>query len=635
MVHLTSYPSIKHISIVTALLLLAVTSVRASENAHLQERAGELQLANHPIWLKLLHYDHREVQSAILDEDFFLSPIGRNNPSDELTATIEAYYKPWGENPDAHAQCQFPARYYWLSTRLDLPGYTFNNEKCEKLKNWSLYRNVKSLSFIMVSGFLGNPASTFGHSMIKLNTDSPDDKLGFYDTTVNYGALTPRGENPFLYAFKGLFGGYKASFSDKYFYLQDLVYTRTELRDMWNFTLALTDYQRTLLIFHIWEIAGKKFIYYFLDKNCGYRLAELLELVTDENFVRHVDVWYAPEDMFHKLTEINQGRIKAGKPKIIESVKYIPSSRRKLYHQLELLSNEELEVFNATVEGGMEKMESHLSMLDADGQILLLDSLLAFQQYKLIKEGSDATRNRKEIKNQLLLARLKLPAKKRRKVFIPELKSPAEGSRPLTIGLQYASDRKGDGFMRLTWSPFKKENVGQNSLEGNEFATFDLAIGLLEDGNEIFFDQFDLIRVINLNTFAVPIAEENRLSWTMRIGVSRIEEGDSIVYDAIGSYGSGKAVKWNEHFTGYVMLEAAGHGRTPHARLRPHVGLVSGFNKLRIWLYGGGINKDYDFRMKEVWGGKVQYQITDRQAFIVEANNEKATRFTAGINWYF
>ena len=46
------------------------------------------------------------------------------------------------------------------------------------------------------------------------------------------------------YIVKGLSGFYEAGFSDKYFYNQDLTYTDTEFRDMWEYKLNLTPYQQ-------------------------------------------------------------------------------------------------------------------------------------------------------------------------------------------------------------------------------------------------------------------------------------------------------------------------------------------------------------------------------------------------------
>ena len=138
-------------------------------------------LSQNPTWLKLLHFNKNKNHSEILTDDFFLSPIGRQNPEAELIATLDAYFLPMGENPDNHARCQYPARYYWLSKQVNLQNYKLRNPQCRRFEKWALLDNVTSVSLLLVSGYLGNPASTFGHSFIKLNTNSVDDETGFFD----------------------------------------------------------------------------------------------------------------------------------------------------------------------------------------------------------------------------------------------------------------------------------------------------------------------------------------------------------------------------------------------------------------------------------------------------------------------
>ena len=62
--------------------------------------AASLDLAHHPTWLKLLHYEGRLPQSVVLTNGFFLSPEGRSNPQAELHATLEAYFLPWQQDTD-------------------------------------------------------------------------------------------------------------------------------------------------------------------------------------------------------------------------------------------------------------------------------------------------------------------------------------------------------------------------------------------------------------------------------------------------------------------------------------------------------------------------------------------------------
>ena len=296
--------------------------------------AARLDLVHHPIWFKLLHFEGRLPQSVVLTDDFFLSPEGRSNPQAELHATLEAYFLPWQQDTDEHPRCRFPARYYWLSRQLPLPGYVLNEPQCRRLSDWALLDRVKSVSLLLVSGYLGNPASTFGHALLKLNTDSSDDDYGLFDLTLNYGALIPENENALRYVVRGLLGGYEAGFSDRYFYTQDLVYSHTEFRGIWDYRLNLSNHQRTLLILHIWEIIGRKFVYYFLTRNCAFRLAELVDLVVDDLIIERARLWYLPVQLFHRLNAIDAARQHSGSGNLVEAVRFIPSSKRTLAHRV-------------------------------------------------------------------------------------------------------------------------------------------------------------------------------------------------------------------------------------------------------------------------------------------------------------
>jgi len=428
--------------IISAILFLPA-QLQAAAPEDLIKEAERLDLSEHPTWLQLLHYEPGGAQSVILTDDFFLSPEGRINPKAELVATLRGYFSPWSENGDEHPRCRFPARYFWLSQHLPLPDYNLRDPRCRGLEKWSLLDRVKSVSLLLVSGYFGNPASTFGHALLKLNTDSEDDRQGLFDLTLNYGALVPEHENALRYIARGLFGGYRAGFSDRYFYTQDLVYSRTEFRDIWDYRLNLSDEQRTLLILHIWEIVGKKFDYFFLKKNCVYRLAELVDLVLDEDLLRNSHPWYVPEDLFHSLKAIDQARRQRGGPHLIESVRYIPSSQRKLYHQLQWLSPQERETLNAIVQTGADTLSSHLEKLAPDQQISVLDGLLAYQQYRLIAERNDPKRADQEMKDRILRARLKMPPRPVDEPEIPELRSPADGSRPMELGIGVARQFNG------------------------------------------------------------------------------------------------------------------------------------------------------------------------------------------------
>jgi len=632
-----------NVSIIKALIFFCTITfflffclpAQASSAKEILNQAEQLGIANHPTWLKLLHYEHNNRHSVVLTENFFLSPNGKNDPIAELSATINAYFAPDDGNNDEHARCRFPARYFWLSQQLPLPNYNIREPKCQKLENWALFDTVKSISLLLVSGYLGNPASTFGHALLKLNTDSTDDQFGLFDSTLNYGALVPENENVLLYIVKGIGGGYEAGFSDKYFYTQDMVYSHTEQRDIWEYKLRLSDEARLLLIFHIWEIVGHKFAYYFLDKNCAYRLAELLELVLDEELLGNVLLWYVPVELFHRLNEIDKVRRESIGKKLIQSVRFIPSSQRKLYHKLNLLTTEELEIFNAIIRKGIH-FSDDLEKISVERKILILDNLLAYYEYKILAEKPESNRHKEEvkkqeeIKKQILLARLQLPARSIPSIQISDLPSPADGSPHSEFGIKMGND----SLLRLNWSPFKKELIGLNSLEGDELVVFDLTIGLLEEEHKFFFDQLDLIRVLNLNTLPIELEDENEWSWKLRIGADRLEKDGKDFYDGVMSFGAGYAWKWNKNITGYGMTDISAHTLFPYARLRPHFGLRFDWGKTRAWFYLGAESISYN-QFSEVFGGKIQYQLTVRYAFYAEFSNEKSAQSFIGFKWYY
>jgi len=627
--------SIKRFTISCILILLLSTHAQASSREEALHTAERLGLANHPTWLKLLHYERDGKQSVVLTDSFFLSPNGRSDPKAELIATINAYFTSWGDHCNEHARCRFPARYYWLSQQLPLPNYNLREPRCQRLQKWALFDTVKSISVLLVSGYLGNPASTFGHGFLKLNTDSSDDETGLFDLTLNYGALVPEKENPLLYVARGLFGGYKAGFSDKYFYTQDLVYSGTEFRDMWDYRLALTDYERTLLILHIWEIVGNKFPYYFLTKNCVYRLGEFLELVIEEDLLDNWRFWYLPVELFYRLKDIDKARRKSVGKNLIQSVRFIPSSQRTLYHQLKLLTLDEFKTFNAIIRDGPHSILSHLAKFTADRQILILDALLAYQQYRLITEEPNPSSERREFKRQILLARLQLHPQPRPLLEIQELPSPAEGSRPMALGVSIASKTNGKPFFLFNWSPFKQEMVGKNSLEGDELVVFDLTVGFFEDEHRVFVDQFELIRILNLNTLPVSVVDESRWSWQLCLGTKRIERKGKYRYDGVAGYGVGYARQWNKNIIGFGMVDVAVHTISPFVRLRPHLDLKFDWGEMRTRLYFGAESVNYNIELRDVWGGKIQYYLNDQYAVHAEFSNENSRRVSIGATSYW
>ncbi len=570
-----------------------------------------------PTWLRLLQYEQGE--SAVLSEDFFLSPTGRHDPEAELYATLAAYTAPWPEDPNNHARCRFPARYFWLFQ--ELPP-----SQCQNFNQWALLDTVHSISLLLVSGYLGNPASVFGHALLKLNTQTEEDRTGLFDLTINYGALVPEKEPTLLYIVRGLGGGYQAGFSDRYFYTQDLVYARTEFRDIWKYELILSDAQRSLLILHLWEILGKKFTYYFLDKNCAYRLAALLELVYEDSFLHQARFWYAPVEIFHRLEELDA----KGYPGYIRSVHFMPSEQRSLEHQVHLLTAEEKKMLPALIQQGRFDSEE-LNTLEPERQVAVLESLLAHSRYRLVAEAPQPRPESLAAKDHFLLTRLRLPPRTDIPPAPPPLDSPAQGNRPMMTALGWGYSSEQGSYTRLAWSLFSQEGLGQNSLEGDELAVLDLTLGLGGKEQALFLEQFDLIRIRKLTRPTLALLGESSWSWQVRTGLQSYGKQQDMFF----TYGLGRTWTLSPHFSLYAMLDAAAHTRQPHGRLRPHVALLAGSGAVRTRLYAGLENLDYTGKSAAIWGIEMQWQLSRHQALFFSIKEEDSIQATAALKWFW
>lgn len=471
------------------------------------QQALQAQLDQYPVWHKLVHYDSLSGKQQVLTDGFYLSDTEIFSPKTELIATIEAYFADDEAYVDGKAQCTFPARYLWLSQHIDLPNYDLRNASCTKLEQWAKFDEVTSISAVMVSGYFGNPASTFGHSLLKFNSKN---EQRFLDLTFNYGALVPENESVIVYIFKGLLGGYESGFSDGYFYSQDMVYSRTEFRDMWDYELQLSDYERHLIMAHLWEVSGKKFRYYFLTENCAFKIGEILALVEqDDTLTQNANLWYAPIELFNRIEQVDEKR----QHSYIKNIEFVPSYERRLNAQIAELSTSERAGLTYWIK---HKQFDETTSLSPQSKIRVLNTLIAYYEFKNIAEPQQ--NDYKELKRKVLVARLSLPTAKIDPIEIETLPSPKETSPPMKFagGTLVNEDQS---YGTLSWSPFFYSSTGLNSLQGGELVVFDLLMRLNDQSAEL--EYLDLMSIRKMPSFGFGLTGGFDLGWNMKLSYKR------------------------------------------------------------------------------------------------------------------
>jgi len=152
--------------------------VAGSDDAHylqaLLEHARTQRLADERLWHLLLHYRPALFGGFESEADgtgFFFHPDGKVDPRGSLKQRLPPSGGVPGDHEKdphwQHPQCRFPARYQWLKTRSTFDPKRLREYPCPRFEAWRQALGPGSVSLIFASHYLSNPASTFGHTLLR------------------------------------------------------------------------------------------------------------------------------------------------------------------------------------------------------------------------------------------------------------------------------------------------------------------------------------------------------------------------------------------------------------------------------------------------------------------------------------
>lgn len=502
-------------------------------------------------WMAMLHYDSAHGESRIIDSSFFLSEKGRSDPESEWNALISHAQDPVSDDPDEHPRCRFPGRYYWLGSIYD-ERYKNIPDFCHKLLNWPVLLDTKSISVIFVTGYMGNPASAFGHVFLKLDRSEKDDLM---DQSINFGALVPPEESLPAYVIKGIFGGYVAGYSDRYFYTQDVTYSRTELRDMWKYPLNLTESQKMQFLLHVWEILTKKEKYYFLTENCATAVSDVIEAAIGEKVSDDSGFWYSPVEFIHDMSELHLRNNYGERYPILGDAVFIPSAERELKYHFDQLSPAEKDSVISAVQGSPEKIYSViLEVKGAENKVKVADAILGGYQYLYVKEQPDPSGRVLEGRRIALASRFSVNGLSADEYKIePPTDPPTSSDRPTVLSTGFGYFGSDESFRYIFgFSPFSQESSGKSTLDGSELVFMDAYIAA--DRQDISFQGIDYVRVRKIALNPLPLNSVDTLSWKVRVATDRIGDFGSDKIHHTASFFAGRAIG----VPGFVLVPYVG-----------------------------------------------------------------------------
>lgn len=439
-----------YIVLLLLILLLApaspVDAGQPPENAYLVELINQglqAKLASEREWHLLLHYRKDLLGGHTSEQDdagFFMSPDGKTDPQAELDATLKQFFSDElvGRSKQP-AQCAFIARYEWLRNQLRFDETRLPPMACERFERWFADFEAQSITLIFPSAFLNNPASMFGHTLLRVDQRGQTDSTRILAYTINYAADVPP-DAGMAYPIRGIFGGYRGYFSTIPYYLKVREYRDIENRDIWEYRLNFTEHQVRRFLMHAWELGNASFDYFFFKENCSYHLLALLDYadpslhLTDEFLF-----WTVPADTV---------RLIASKPELVSGIAYRPSRSNVIRRKRESLPAAERELAHRIAQDLGELTSPAFVQLGHTKQSFLLDLASDYLRYRTETTDSPPP-ELKERNRAVLTARSQLRIPSQEFTVVPFAKQPELGHKTSRASMG-AGWRNDDTFEEVT-----------------------------------------------------------------------------------------------------------------------------------------------------------------------------------------
>lgn len=281
----------------------SATNIKSTLDFSVNEALIE-RLSERTTWQRLLLY--KNGKSGVLSDSFFVSPQGKTDAKAELLANLQALQS--AKTAEDYL-CRFPARSAWLMA--EVPSLAENVDallgfhECQQVNDWLSKINATQLSLIYAEEHVNRMASAFGHTLIRV--DNPQ-SLATHDTDlayfINFATDNSQHGSPLSSAFDAVRGHGKGAMTFGNYTDKQANYLIKDERDIWQYTLKLSNADIRQMMRHFWEVKDVARHYNFLSNNCASEILRLLDIVSpQDNFVNDAGKIISPAEVSRMLAK--------------------------------------------------------------------------------------------------------------------------------------------------------------------------------------------------------------------------------------------------------------------------------------------------------------------------------------------
>lgn len=457
-------------------------------------------------WLNLLHYES-DGTPEVKNTEFYLSNSQR--PGDESNEFLRLYNLE--ERASSKVHCYFPARYYLLEKygKIRRKG---GFQGCTELNKFLKETPGDHVSLAITSEYLNAPSSAFGHLMLVIH----ENKIpSLTDSVVHYSAETKREDGLFAYALKGLTGSYPGYYFKEKLFSKIHEYGHVEQRYLFYAKLDLTAEQIYFLKLHLFELTRARFDYYFLNKNCGYRIDRLLSLLygkkVTNNFLYTLPVEIPYKFQSHFLTET---KVIPYSVKAKESIRHLSPDERKTFKDI---------------------IASKQNLKESDSR-RVKSSVFHYYQYKFRKDGIGLPNYSSNLRASTFVM----------SEDFDTVQAPYKKQRPFKIALGMQKKKTNEAAL-LSFQPALLDLKSPQKYNLHESKLSLLNFSLLYSEKNLRLNRLDILDTLLFTEYSEFF---NSLSWKIYLGVDRENHSQDLAQKT--EIGMGHSVRFYALFNYFV-----------------------------------------------------------------------------------